>query len=211
MTHHKSNYERHLKTKKHHRCHQDSFLHQRFSNIDNPNRCDRTPSNRNYPERSKRRTEKSSTMIRDVGNENMSYITPKIMLNLARHPRDMIVHAIKLIHFNLKHPENQNMMIQNKKDPYLRVYQNGLWHYKDCRNTLQLLKDKYFNMIDIFVEEEGGHESMSENEKASYKRFQKRYIRKNDRIHKDLRKEIYMLFLTYSDPYNQRVLQNLRV
>ena len=49
---------------------------------------------------------------------------------------------IKHTHFNEEHPENQNIKITNKKEPYVKIMKDNKWELQDRKNTITDLIDK---------------------------------------------------------------------
>ena len=60
-------------------------------------------------------------ILNNYGNENKDYITNDYLLGLLKKPFQAIPELIKFTHFNNEHPENQNIKITNKKQPYIKV------------------------------------------------------------------------------------------
>ena len=60
---------------------------------------------------------------------------------------------IKHTHFNEEHPENQNIKITNKKEPYVKIMKDNKWELQDRKNTITDLIDKqHIKMSDEKVE-----------------------------------------------------------
>ena len=81
--------------------------------------------------------------INNYGEEDTKYITKEYIVNLlANKPFKAIPEMIKHTHFNKEHPENQNIKITNKKEPYVKIMKNNKWLYQDRKNTITDLIDK---------------------------------------------------------------------
>ena len=63
----------------------------------------------------------------------LSYISKDFLTELCILPYSSIKNLLKHIHFNKKHPENQNIRITNKKLPYAEVYKGDKWEICDKR------------------------------------------------------------------------------
>ena len=90
--------------------------------------------------------------INNYGDENTKYITNDFILNLLEKPYSAIPELIKYTHFNDEHPENQNIKITNKKDPYMKILKNKKWELVDKKDTINDLIDQkhsILNKIDI--------------------------------------------------------------
>ena len=81
--------------------------------------------------------------INNYGEEDTKYITKEYIVNLlANKPFKAIPEMIKHTHFNKEHPENQNIKITNKKEPYVKIMKNNKWLYQDRKNIITDLIDK---------------------------------------------------------------------
>jgi len=90
--------------------------------------------------------------INNYGDENTKYITNDFILNLLNKPYSAIPELIKYTHFNDNHPENQNIKLTNKKEPYIKVLKNNKWELVDRKDTINDLIDQkhsILNTIDI--------------------------------------------------------------
>ena len=88
--------------------------------------------------------------INNYGNENISFLTPQFLakLILQKGVYPLIPNLIKEIHFNKEFPENKNLKITNKKQPYINVYENGNWKLKDKKETIKDIVDDKSNLFD---------------------------------------------------------------
>jgi hypothetical protein len=85
----------------------------------------------------------NTIIINNYGDENTKYITKEYIVNLlANKPFKAIPEMIKYTHFNKEHPENQNIKITNKKEPYVKIMKDNKWEYQDRKNTITDLIDK---------------------------------------------------------------------
>lgn len=90
--------------------------------------------------------------INNFGEENTKYITKDYILALLEKPFQAIPELIKYTHFNKDHPENHNIKITNKKEPFVKVLKNNKWELMDKKDTICDLIDKkhsQLNVIDI--------------------------------------------------------------
>jgi hypothetical protein len=92
--------------------------------------------------------------INNYGEEDTKYITKQFIVNLlANKPFKAIPEMIKHTHFNKEHPENQNIKLTNKKEPYVKVMKDNKWEYQDRKNTITDLIDKqHIKMNDEKIE-----------------------------------------------------------
>ena len=55
---------------------------------------------------------------------------------------------IEAIHFNDEKPENKNIMLPNKKENLVKVYEGNKWVYKNKNETITDLVDSKYTIID---------------------------------------------------------------
>ena len=76
-------------------------------------------------------TTNNTIIINNYGDEDTKYITSDYILKLLKNkPAKAIPELIKYTHFNDKHPENQNIKITNKKEPYIKFLKMINGNYK---------------------------------------------------------------------------------
>jgi len=66
-------------------------------------------------------TQNNIININCFGNENMDYITDKVILHCMSKIYGSIPLLIEKIHFDPEHPENNNIQIPNKKLPHAKI------------------------------------------------------------------------------------------
>ena len=134
--------------------------------------------------------------INNYGFENVQYLKKNYLNNLVHSVFTAIPRLIKKIHFNDKHPENQNIKITNKKEPYIRVRQNNEWLLKNKKEILEDLIDCKYMILsqhcDDFEEElpNGDVEKMND--------FRKRYNGEEKNLMKELLEQAELALLNYS-------------
>ena len=127
----------------------------------------------------------NNIQLNNYGNEDLSHITNKQKTQMLKIPYVMIQRLIEYVHFNDKKPENKNIMIVNKKDKYIKIFKDGKWIYRDKKETLEMLVDgKYFILDEHF--NEIPDEYLSDIERNRYLIFQDKYDNKDNELHKFL-------------------------
>ena len=119
---------------------------------------------------------KNVFILNNYGNENKDYITNDYLLSLLKKPFQAIPELIKYTHFNDEHPENQNIKITNKKQPYVKIRKNNKWELADRKNTINDLidlKHSELNDSDLnnFVDN-----TFKEIERTRLERFNEKYM-----------------------------------
>ena len=130
----------------------------------------------------------NTIIINNYGDEDTKYITSDYILNLLKYkPAKVIPELIKYTHFNEAHPENQNIKITNKKEPYIKVLKNNKWEFQNKEETITYLIDR--QQVHLMDENMEGkiEDSCSNTEKNNIERCSDLY--NND--DKDYMKKIY--------------------
>ena len=73
-------------------------------------------------------------------------------MGLLEKPFQSIPELIKYTHFNKDYPENQNIKLTNKKEPFVKVLKNNKWELADRKDTITDLIDQkhsILNTVDI--------------------------------------------------------------
>ena len=130
-------------------------------------------------------TQTNNIQLNNYGSEDLSHISYRDKTHMLKIPYVMIQRMIEKIHFNDLKPENKNLMIVNKKDKYIKIYENGKWIYNDKKTTLEdLIDGKYFILDEHFNEITS--DELSEIQKSRYEDFQTKYDSKDNGLHKEL-------------------------
>ena len=132
--------------------------------------------------------------INNYGDENTKYITNDFILNLLNKPYIAIPELIKYTHFNDKHPENQNIKLTNKKEPYIKVLKNKKWELVDRKDTINDLIDKkhsLLNTIDI-------KNNFNNNTYNRIELFNQKYLNDNKELLNKLYKDSELVLLNNS-------------
>lgn len=116
-----------------------------FQTVNNFQTINNIQQNFNYPQ---------EPIINPFGKEDISFLTHGIMKNILKNPDCGIPQLIRLIHFNPEIPQNQNVRLKNKKEPYLNVFNGSHWELRDRDDTIQDLiiskkeiADDYFDNL----------------------------------------------------------------
>jgi len=135
--------------------------------------------------------------INNYGNENIKYLEGDYLNNLLDSAFTAIPKLIEKIHFNPSHPENHNIKITNKKEPYVKIRKNDKWELQDKKETLEtLVDDKYYILVDHYADEEK-KDSIPEKTKVVMEQFHDSYV-DNKELQKDLQKKSEMIILNNS-------------
>ena len=87
-------------------------------------------------------------VVNNYGKENTDYLTVEKIKKLLNRPYDSIQELIKMLHFNTEHPENHNVKITNKKEPYALVWNDPIWELRKKKSVVKDIVDKGYMMIE---------------------------------------------------------------
>ena len=113
----------------------------------------------------------NNIILNNYGNEDLSHITDKLKTELLQIPYFAIPKIIEAIHFNDKKPENKNIMMPNKKDNLVKVFQGDKWIYKNKNETINDLVDSKYSIIDGHYDIVGESKNISPHVKTSFTKF----------------------------------------
>jgi hypothetical protein len=141
----------------------------------------------------------NNIIIHNYGDENTKYITSDYILNLLKYkPAKAIPELIKHTHFNEEHPENQNIKITNKKEPYIKVRKNNKWELQNKEDTITDLIDRQqIHLLDEDVEKKI-EESCSDTEKNNIERCSDLYNNDDKDYMKRLHSESELIIINNS-------------
>ena len=132
-------------------------------------------------------------IVKDYGKEDISYITNEFLNKMIKGPFASIQRTNNMIHFNKEHPENMNVKITNKKEPFVKVYKKNKWCVENKDKIIKEMIDKAMTLIDEYYATEG-KETLPKSKNDTYLKFQKAY-NTSDKFKKRLHEEIEIMIL----------------
>jgi len=135
--------------------------------------------------------------INCFGNENMDYITDKVILHCMSKIYGSIPLLIEKIHFDPEHPENNNIQIPNKKLPHAKIM-NGKreWEIVQRKNAIEDMMIKGYNLLDESFQE-NSHE-LEDNKQKHFRNFQAKYEDGDKDTLKNIKDKVEMLVMNNS-------------
>ena len=138
----------------------------------------------------------NTIIINNYGEEDTKYITSDFILKLLKNkPFKAIPEMIKHTHFNKEHPENQNIRITNKKEPYVKIRKDNKWELQDRKNTITDLIDKQHIKISNEKIEEQIERQCTSQEKINIIRCNEKYEEEEEDYIKRLYNESELVML----------------
>ena len=157
-------------------------------------------SNNSHNSHNSNNTNSNNTIIiNNYGNEDTKYITKDFIINLLTNkPFKAIPEMIKYTHFNNDHPENQNIKITNKKEPYVKVMKDNKWLYQDRKNTITDLIDKQHIKITDEKIEKKVEKHCTKTQKNNIERCNDLYVNEDEDYMKRLYNESELVVINNS-------------
>lgn len=137
----------------------------------------------------------NTIILNNYGSEDLSHITDKVKTELLNIPYCAIPKMIEAIHFNDEKPENKNIMLPNKKENLVKVYEGNKWVYKSKNDTITDLVDSKYTIIDDHYEELSSEDKVPGNVKTTFKKFRKFYDDGDEEMINKLKRECELVLL----------------
>ena len=91
--------------------------------------------------------------INAFGKENLDYITEKQCLKIANQVFNSVPTAAQIVFFNPDHPENHNIKIPNKKEPYAMIMkEDRTWEMTDRKKAIETMTQKSYSVAESSYE-----------------------------------------------------------
>jgi len=131
----------------------------------------------------------NNIIINCFGNENLDYITDKVILHCMERIYGSIPLLIEKIHFDPEHPENHNVYIPNKKLPHAKIMNHKReWQIINKKDTIENMMDIGYNMLDEKFQEKG-HE-LTDFKQQRFRDFKDKYEDGNKKTQRDIRNHV---------------------
>jgi hypothetical protein len=136
-------------------------------------------------------------IINCFGNENLDYITDKVVLHCMSKIYGSIPLLIEKIHFDPEHPENHNVQIPNKKLPHAKIMNNKKeWQIVQKKDAIDSMIDNGYTILDEKFQE-NSHE-LADNKQQYFRDFQAKYEDGDKETMKDIKDRVEMLVINNS-------------
>jgi hypothetical protein len=133
----------------------------------------------------------NNLILNNFGKEDLSHITNSFKNQLLKGPYCMIPKMIEAVHTK---PENKNILLPNKKEPYVKVFENAAWKFKDRKETVKDLVDANYNRLDEYYEKDG-EKVLNHDQINRYKKFQDKYDNYDQETHERVLKDSELVLL----------------
>ena len=136
----------------------------------------------------------NNIILNSYGNEDLSHITNTLKTELLGMPYGAIPKMIEAIHFNDQKPENKNILLPNKKENLVKIFQGDKWVYKNKNDTISDLVDSKYTIIDEHYEGID-NKKMPITIKTTFTKFKKIYEAGDEEMIANLRKQCELVLL----------------
>ena len=129
--------------------------------------------------------------INAFGKENLDYITDKQCLKIVNEVFNSIPAAAQIVFFNPEHPENHNIKIPNKKEPYAMIMKaDQTWEMTDRKKAIETMTQKSYSI----AEESFGkvYDQIPPNKKDSFAKFMDKMNEQDSTLWTRFKKELEM-------------------
>ena len=135
--------------------------------------------------------------INNYGNENTDYLNQSYLNKLLKGMYTAIPKLIEKIHFDPKHPENHNIKITNKKEPYIKIRIDDKWQLQDKKETLETLVDEKYYILECHYSKVEDTLQESDNTKKLVGIFKEKFA-EDDEFHREIEKKSELIILNNS-------------
>jgi hypothetical protein len=137
----------------------------------------------------------NNIILNNYGKEDMSHITDAVKTSLLNMPYGAIPKMIEAIHFNDDKPENKNIIMPNKKENFVKIFQGDKWIYKNKNDTINDLVDSKYNILDDHFDEMESTDHLAPQIKTTFTKFRKFYEEGDAEMVDKLKKECELVLL----------------
>jgi len=139
----------------------------------------------------------NNIIINCFGNENLDYITDKVILHCMNQIYGAIPLLIEKIHFDTENPENHNIQIPNKKLPHAKIMNNKReWQFIKKKDAIDTMVDNGYNILDEKFQEKSLE--LADNRQKHFRNFQSKYEDGDKDTIKDIKDQVEMLVINKS-------------
>ena len=111
--------------------------------------------------------------INAFGKENLDYITQKQCLKIVNQVFNSVPAAAQIVFFNPDHPENHNIKIPNKKEPYAMIMKDdSTWEMTDRKKAIEKMTQKSYSVAESSFEKV--HEQVTLSKRVNFQTFMDR-------------------------------------
>jgi len=158
------------------------------------------------------------------GKEDIEYLSKDMMKNIISQPELGILKLIQEVHFNDDKPQNQNIQMPNKKEPFIEIFNGEKWEKQDKKIALQNIITTKKDIMDDYFDEHAEKNILSTFIKKNYETFsdmldeyvreslndyddniKDRVVRKCLRLYKEICKQAELIIINNKKKTNKQI------
>jgi len=144
-------------------------------------------------------TQNINIHINNLGEENIKHIDYNFYNNILKGIYGAVPKLVEKIHFDSEHPENQNIKLTNKKEPYIKIRKNNKWKLADRKTeVLDLIDSKCFLLSEKYKKLLENNHSLSEEQQCKIENFIEKYNEDNKVLIDELINKTELMLLNNS-------------
>ena len=109
--------------------------------------------------------------LNPFGKESIAHITGEVLQKALQKPHMGLINLIKEVHFNNNVPENHNVQLINKREPYLQVFNGEKWEKQDKKLAIQNMIASKKDLMDDYYDDQVEKNLINSFIKNNYERF----------------------------------------
>ena len=144
-------------------------------------------------------TQNINIHINNLDEENIKHIDYNFYNNILKGIYGAVPKLVEKIHFDSEHPENQNIKLTNKKEPYIKIRKNNKWKLADRKTeVLDLIDSKCFLLSEKYNKLLEKNHNLSEEQQSKIESFIEKYNEDNKVLIDDLMNKTELMLLNNS-------------
>ena len=129
--------------------------------------------------------------INAFGKENLDYITEKQCLKIANQVFNSVPTAAQIVFFNPDHPENHNIKIPNKKEPYAMIMkEDSTWEMTDRKKAIEIMTQKSYSVAESSYEKV--YSKVKESKRHNFQTFMDKMNEQDPGLWRKFQQELEM-------------------
>ena len=109
--------------------------------------------------------------LNPFGKESIAHITTEVLQKALQKPHLGLINLIKEVHFNDDVPENHNIQMINKREPYVQVFNGEKWEKQDKKVTIQNMIASKKDIMDDYYDDQVEKNLLNSFIKNNYEKF----------------------------------------
>ena len=141
----------------------------------------------------------TNIIINNLGEENIKHIDYSYYNNILKGIYGAVPKLVEKIHFDNEHPENQNIKLTNKKEPYIKIRKDNQWKLADRKTeVLDLIDSKCFLLSEKYKTLLEKNNNLTSEQKDKIENFIEKYNEDNTVLIDDLMNKTELMLLNNS-------------